>query len=157
MHTAVFILHLRLAAELYRASPPSFFCSPPKIGVVFLTLKSTGYDAFGLPPRRRGEGKKKKKRSRMLLVHAVQTSISFMPYLVLRERKQNKTKKNKWGNMTSQERNIYMYKVMYTIYSNTFQNRQTLKSLAKISIYFFFSTPLGNLLLSRLYNICIYE
>lgn len=33
--------------------------------------------------------------------------------------------------------NIYMYKVMYTIYSNTFQNRQTLKSLAKISLYFF--------------------
>lgn len=30
-----------------------------------------------------------------------------------------------------------MYKVMYTIYSNTFQNHQTLKSLAKISIYFF--------------------
>lgn len=38
-----------------------------------------------------------------------------------------------------------MYKVMYTIYSNTFQNRQTLKSLAKISLYFF-STHLGNLL-----------
>lgn len=38
-----------------------------------------------------------------------------------------------------------MYKVMYTIYSNTFQNRQTLKSLAKISIYFFLN-PLGNLL-----------
>uniref|UniRef100_A0A3P9CAQ6 C-type lectin domain-containing protein n=1 Tax=Maylandia zebra TaxID=106582 RepID=A0A3P9CAQ6_9CICH len=35
---------------------------------------------------------------------------------------------------------------MYTIYSNAFQNRQTLKSLAKISIYLFFLTLLGNLL-----------
>lgn len=60
-----------------------------------------------------------------------------MPYLVLRERKNEKHDEPKT--------NIYMYKVMYTIYSNTFQNRQTLKSLAKISIYFFLN-PLGNLL-----------
>lgn len=50
--------------------------------------------------------------------------------------------------------NIYMYKVMYTIYSNTFQNRQTLKSLAKISLYFFSTHKVS---LSRLYNLCIYE
>lgn len=34
--------------------------------------------------------------------------------------------------------NVHMYKVMYTVYSNTFQSPRTLKSLAKIS--FFFST-----------------
>jgi hypothetical protein len=53
----------------------------------------------------------------------------------------------KWYNVTSQKTNMYMYKVMYTIYSDTFQNRQTLKSLAKISLYIlFFPNPLGNLL-----------
>lgn len=62
-------------------------------------------------------------------------SISFMPYLVLRERENEKTKQNEKHD--EPKTNIYMYKVMYTIYSNTFQNRQTLKSLAKISIYFF--------------------
>jgi len=63
------------------------------------------------------------------VLYRLLASISFMPYLVLRERKNEKHDEPKT--------NIYMYKVMYTIYSNTFQNRQTLKSLAKISIYFF--------------------
>lgn len=87
--------------------------------------------------------------SKMLL--SMQNSDSWLllllsrscPNLVQRERKDEKQKKKKHDEPKT---NIYMYKVMYTIYSNTFQNRQTLKSLAKISIYFFSQPLLGNLL-----------
>lgn len=73
--------------------------------------------------------------------------ISFAPHLVWEEEKKNRSRKKEKRLIHDKVKtNIYMYKVMYTIYSNAFQNRQTLKSLAKISIYLFFLTPLGNLL-----------
>lgn len=72
-------------------------------------------------------------------VHAVQ--IRLCPASA----EKKKTPKHKNGNekrknniWQARKTNIYMYKVMYTIYSNTFQSGQTLKSLAKISLYILF-------------------
>lgn len=165
MHTAVFILHLRLAAELNRASPSPYFIFPLLKSALSFYLKIYRLRRIRPPlPRLRervsaaGEERKKTLSNASCPCSSDFYLIHALPRSERTQTKQNKTnKKNKWRNMTSQETNIYMYKVMYTIYSNTFQNRQTLKSLAKISIYFFSQPHLGNLLLSRLYNICIYE
>ena len=144
MHTAVFILHLRLAAELHRASPSPYFIFPLLKSVLSIYLKIYRLRRIRppLPHHAAGEeGQKKNKKSLSNASCPCSSDFYLIHALPRSERtqtKQNKTeKKNKWRNMTSQETNMYMYKVMYTIYSNTFQNRQTLKSLAKISIYFF--------------------
>lgn len=139
MHTAVFILHLRVASELFRAS--LFF-------LLFLkSTWSTGYDAFAS-----ASAFLLLKRSRMLL--SMQSRRFYLIHALPRSERSQKMKERKVKNEHDEPKtNVYMYKVMYTIYSNTFQNRQTLKSLAKISISFF-SQPIRKS--SRLYNICIW-
>lgn len=132
MHTAVSILHLRSAAELFFYFLFFVVLSFSKNQHVCSFCRATTHLLLRACPCCR-------RRAQMLL--SMQT-ISLMPYFVLRERKMKTTKQTKHDRPKT---NIYMYKVMYTIYSNTFQNRQTLKSLAKISIFFFLN-PLGNLL-----------
>lgn len=149
MHTAVFILHLRLAAELYRASPSPYFIFPLLKSALSFYLKIYRLRRIRPPlPRLRervsaaGEERKKTLSNASCPCSSDFYLIHALPRSERTQTKQKKTNKKKQMKKHDKPRNkhIHVQSNVHHIFKHISKSSD-FEIISQNKYIFFFSTP----------------